>query len=223
MGKGENSDKMKITRRAFMAQTSAALAVIPGPTPTPAGPQSSALAAENPDRKRFEGLLARNDPTWEAAAEKWSQGLPLGNGDLGVMIWGSGNPLCFTLDKTDLWEKRHWTPDSKRFKWREFRRLIEAGTVTEGEKAFQRPGGDPSLPYPTRLPVGRCDLGTVGRVKSATMRLDLWTATGSGELTTEGGALRWQAFVHATRPLIIIELEGSGAEANSSFLIVFIQ
>jgi hypothetical protein len=133
------------------------------------------------------------------------------------MIWGSGNPFYFTLDKTDLWEKRHWTPDPERFKWREFRKLIEAGTVTEEEKAFQRPRGDPSLPFPTRLPVGRCELGTVGKVKSATMRLDLWTATGSGELTTEGGALRWQAFVHATQPLIILELEGSGAEANAHF------
>ena len=205
---------MKITRRAFMAQTSVALAVKAEAAGTAAESQSSALAAESAERTRFEVLLERNDPTWEVIADKWSQGLPLGNGDLGVMIWGSGNPLCFTLDKTDIWEKRHWTPDPERFKWREFRKLIEAGTVSEGEKAFQRP---PGAPYPTRLPVGRGELRAVGKVKSATMRLDLWTATGSGEIITEGGALRWQAFVHATKPLIILEIESSGTEANAHF------
>ena len=47
-------------------------------------------------------FLARHDMVFERAPEKWSQGAPIGNGDLGFMIWGDGNPLIFTLDKTDI-------------------------------------------------------------------------------------------------------------------------
>src|SRR5208283_1672153 len=112
----------------------------------------------------------RHDPVWEVPAERWSQGLPLGNGDLGAVIWGTGNPLVITLDKTDIWEKRHWTPNTEHFKWREFRKLIESGTLHAGEKDFQRPAfpavpkvnsGSPPIPYPTRLPVGRGELRPV--------------------------------------------------------------
>jgi len=209
---------MKITRRAFIARTSAALAVKPGASPCQPTPAPKPAPAQGgPEQSRFRSLLARHDPVWEMPAETWQQGLPLGNGDLGVMVWGSGDPLFFTLDKTDLWEKRHWSPDPEHFKWREFRKLIESGTVATEEKAFQRPDGNPPPPYPTRLPVGRCELRPMGKLKSATMRLSLWTATASGELATDRGEIRWQALVHATEPLIILELDTGGSEAGAQF------
>ena len=38
--------------------------------------------------------------------ELWHYGFPLGNGSLGAMFWGNGNPLCLTLDRADLWDLR---------------------------------------------------------------------------------------------------------------------
>ena len=37
---------------------------------------------------------------------RWEYGFPLGNGDVGVMVWGDGAPLALTLDKSDLWDLR---------------------------------------------------------------------------------------------------------------------
>jgi hypothetical protein len=37
---------------------------------------------------------------------RWEDGFPLGNGQVGVMMWGGGEPLAFTLDKADLWDLR---------------------------------------------------------------------------------------------------------------------
>ena len=35
--------------------------------------------------------------------EKWDEGLPLGNGNTGSLVYDS-NPLKITVDKTDLWD-----------------------------------------------------------------------------------------------------------------------
>jgi alpha-L-fucosidase 2 len=41
------------------------------------------------------------------ALREWHEGFPLGNGTLGAMLWGDGEPLCLTLDRADLWDLRH--------------------------------------------------------------------------------------------------------------------
>jgi alpha-L-fucosidase 2 len=218
---------MAMTRRTFLARTSAVAAIS---AESPKGmlgagqkPPSSEKAAATGD---FAGFLERHDPVWEVPAERWSQGLPLGNGDLGAVIWGTGNPLVITLDKTDIWEKRHWTPNPEHFKWREFRKLLETGTLRAGEKDFQRPpspavpkvnSGSPPIPYPTRLPVGRGELRPIGQVKSARMHLNLWTATAAGEVVTDRGQIQWKALVHSSEPLMIVEIEGSGEEEKAGF------
>ena len=37
--------------------------------------------------------------------ERWDEGLPLGNGKLGSIVYGS-RPLKITVDRTDLWDLR---------------------------------------------------------------------------------------------------------------------
>jgi len=37
---------------------------------------------------------------------EWHDGFPVGNGSIGAMLWGDGQPLCLTLDKADLWDLR---------------------------------------------------------------------------------------------------------------------
>ncbi len=38
--------------------------------------------------------------------DKWDEGLPLGNGMFGALIWKKGNALRFALDRGDLWDIR---------------------------------------------------------------------------------------------------------------------
>ena len=36
--------------------------------------------------------------------KKWDEAVPLGNGDLGCLIWGGPSALRFSIDKGDLWD-----------------------------------------------------------------------------------------------------------------------
>lgn len=160
-----------------------------------------------------------HDPIWEVAAKTWSRGMLLGNGDLGVNIWGNGNPLVFSLDKSDVWETRHWTPP-KTFTWENFRHLLETGVVEGKDRSWEKEWGRPKVdgkdigPYPTRIPIGRLELTAVGNPEGATMRLDLASATARGQIKTSAGGILWQCFAAATEPFIVLEITTKGKESD---------
>jgi hypothetical protein len=70
---------------------------------------------------------------------------------------------------------------------------------------------DPMLARP-RLPIGRLQLETVGAITGGSARLSLWNAELTAEITTNAGAIRVRSFVHAERPLLVIDLMTEGAE-----------
>ena len=39
----------------------------------------------------------------EAPAGRWEDGIPLGNGGAGALLWGGGDTLNVTLDRADFW------------------------------------------------------------------------------------------------------------------------
>lgn len=172
-------------------------------------------------------FLSKHDMVFERAPKKWSQGLPLGNGLLGMMIWGSGDPLKFTLDRTDIWEQRHWDPPKDKYKWSWMKSMLAAGRAREVDRTLTRPGhskrGRPVLfpppPYPTRLPVGRMELEPVGQVQDVTMRLRLCDATAEILIQTDCGRIRLEAYAHATKPLLIIRMTTQQAESGAQWQI----
>ena len=38
------------------------------------------------------------------AIRRWDEGLALGNGQTGCLIWGGPDELRFSLDRTDIWD-----------------------------------------------------------------------------------------------------------------------
>src|SRR4051812_37635322 len=76
-------------------------------------------------------------------------------------------------------------------------------------------GGGRSKP---RLPLGRLELETVTPITSGEARLDLWNAETAGKLATEKGAVRFHTLIHADEPVLLVELEASGAERGSHFV-----
>ena len=42
----------------------------------------------------------------EAPIETWDEAIPLGNGLLGGLLWGSANTIHLSLDRGDLWDER---------------------------------------------------------------------------------------------------------------------
>ena len=43
----------------------------------------------------------------EAPVSKWHDGVPLGNGGAGALLWGGGDTLNVTLDRADFWHNIH--------------------------------------------------------------------------------------------------------------------
>ena len=42
----------------------------------------------------------------EAPVDRWVDAIPLGNGQAGALLWGSGDELRVTLDRADYWHVR---------------------------------------------------------------------------------------------------------------------
>ncbi len=55
---------------------------------------------------------------------RWDEGLPLGNGKIGTLIWGECNKLNITLDRADIWEnKLHPNVYSKDFNFEYLKKI----------------------------------------------------------------------------------------------------
>jgi alpha-L-fucosidase 2 len=126
----------------------------------------------------------------------WDEGLPLGNGMLGELVWEKDGRLRLSLDRADLWDLRS-VPELQRpefsFAW----------VVDQVRKQDYRPVQEMfDLPYdreptPTKLPGAALEftIPSSDSIRSAALTLDDATAT----LLWRGG-LRFETFVHASLP-----------------------
>ena len=90
--------------------------------------------------------------SFENRIPRWDEGLPLGNGILGALVWGNADDFRISLNRADLWDlRRSDTFSSPQFNYREYVRLARAGKAGMGEFAslFDAPY---NLPSPTRIP-----------------------------------------------------------------------
>jgi hypothetical protein len=77
-------------------------------------------------------------------------------------------------------------------------------------------GKEPMLARP-RLPIGRLNLNTAGKLQATDGRLSLWDAEWAATLRTEKGQIAVRAYVHADQPVLVIELDGQGGERGARF------
>lgn len=136
---------------------------------------------------------------YDKPAMTWDEGLPLGNGLMGALVWGDGAPLRISLDRADLWDLRRVPefggPDYKFAKLREWR---AAGRFDEIKRRYEDPYHRPA---PTKIPAGRIEIGLKGGFTGT--GLDLGRA--EAEYRAEGSRVR--VFVHATAPVGMMRIE----------------
>lgn len=160
------------------------------------------------------GHLRKNDLVYERPARVWHDGIPIANGLIGAMIWGDGQPLRFTLDSYDVWERRTvWPGDDPRFTHANLRRLFESGKIDElREVALRRKNMrfiDHPPPMPTRICLGRMELGWKGKPNGFDARLDLERATANMTIATARGNAKVTSFVCSTAPVLVVEIAGA--------------
>lgn len=134
----------------------------------------------------------------------WDEALPLGNGLLGALVWGNGNPINISLDRTDLWDLRP-VPEfhSADYTYARMREWEKAGRTEELLNLYDRPY---ERPAPTKIPAGRIELTIGGSAAFQSTALSLADAT--AHMTFRSGT-DVRVWVHATECVGIIEVHGS--------------
>jgi len=134
-------------------------------------------------------FIGRHDLVWEETPRQWNEGAFTGNGQLGMMVYATldDNRLDFHLGRADVTDHRG-APDRK--------------------TSFGVPGKGVMFDYP-RLDLGRMALRPSGKIKSVTMRQDLWNAEITGTITTDLGELKIRAFTPRDRMVQIIQVSST--------------
>lgn len=153
------------------------------------------------------------------APVRWEEGFPLGNGEFGVMMWGDGNPLAFTLDKADLWDLRCNTdymmhPD---FNYVGLKRLVAEQHFSEVDEIFEQRQLRDNPIGPTKISIGRAEL-RLGEPVRYECCLKLSMAIVEGTVQTSVGEHQVQGFVHRERNVFCLRVTSLPSEARMQLL-----
>lgn len=157
---------------------------------------------------------------YQQPAARWEEALPLGNGRLGAMVFGSVAQERLQLNEDTVWAGSPYTPDNPEAlaALPEIRRLIAEGRYAEAETlASARIMARPlrQMPYGT---LGDLLLNFDGAAKPlAYVRdLDLETAVATTDLRTPAGAFRREAFVSAADQVMAVRLTAASGRIGFS-------
>lgn len=147
---------------------------------------------------------SKHDFHFTEIPKKWDEGIPLGNGMMGALIWQRDGSLRLALDRADLWDLRK----VKEFERPEFRFSWVVDQARNNNYGKVQELFD--LPYdrdatPTKIPAGAIEIliPNIGDVESGTLRLRDATC----EIRWRNNT-RFTAFIHATEPRGWFYVEG---------------
>lgn len=137
-------------------------------------------------------LISKHNPQWQYLPTEWGEGAFLGNGYMGAMIYSGGQ------------DQHRLKPNAVRWE------LGRVGiTAKEDHSGYLVP----------RVLIGDFFLEPKGMIfgEAVSMELDLEKAECSGHIPTAKGHIRFSSFIHATQPLLIVELTGADQELEPVF------
>ena len=140
--------------------------------------------------------------TLDAPITRWDEGLPLGNGTIGALVWGGDNVLRVSLDRGDLWDERMPAPlTAKDWTYATLRKLVADGNEAKLHEMFDAPYD--AVAYPTKLPIGRIELVFPPASKARRFELDLRDARVTAGYTQS----RVRAHAVSTRNVIYMHVD----------------
>ena len=138
---------------------------------------------------------------FDSLAGRWDEGMPLGNGWLGALIWKKENRVRLSLDRVDLWDDRPMPEINKlKFKW-------VVAQVNNGQYDTVHKIGD--VPYdetsaPTKIPGAALEFNCTSFGKVISNNLDIKAALST--IKFEDGVILYN-YVHATDEIGYFEFE----------------
>ncbi|MBL7806562.1 MAG: hypothetical protein JNN28_02040, partial [Saprospiraceae bacterium] len=136
-----------------------------------------------------------HDFHFPAVPTSWDEGLPMGNGWLGCLIWQKGDHLRMSLDRADLWDERPMAGlDRAEFSYAWVLEQVKKKEYGIVQQYFDAPYEQQA--GPTKLPGGALEILLHGE-KPVGVHLSL--SQGLTTINWEQGK-RLETFVHATKP-----------------------
>jgi len=151
---------------------------------------------------------AEHDLAMHQLPTRWDEGIPLGNGILGALIWDNGGRLRFSLDRADLWDLRPMKGLHRpEFSYEWVARQVAQGQYRTVQEYFDEPYD--KEPAPSKIPGAALefDIKEWGGVRD--VRLHLRNAL--CEVEWNNGE-KMTSFVQATEPAGWIRFEHVRAE-----------
>lgn len=142
---------------------------------------------------------------FDTPAATWDEAFPLGNGIMGALLWGDGQPLRLSLDRSDLWDLRP-VPEfsSENYNFDTMRRLHLEGNTQELIRLYEEPYHRPA---PTKIPAGRIELVPhTAALHFKQARLSLADAVAKVSFR-EGST--FECFLHAREPVGLMRWTGN--------------
>lgn len=136
----------------------------------------------------------------KGAIKNWDEGLALGNGEVGAMLWGGWDRLNISLDRGDVWDTAFSPEDTPEFNLKTILQCKDNDDNARLRKVFDEPYFKAS---PTKLPMGRLVVKLpkgYSRRRKRTQTLDL----DKSQATVSVGDMRLQVWLHATERVGII-------------------
>ncbi len=156
------------------------------------------------------------NPAWDISFDqeikRWDEALPLGNGQMGCLIWGNGNPLRFSLDRGDLWDNRPSPHISNpNFRYEKLVELVQSKKHEAVKDIFESPYNDIT---PTKIPAGKLYLDFGKKADSIASRLFLRHAQAQVRLRFANETAIVKSFLDATDSYGYIQITGTNQLPN---------
>lgn len=137
-----------------------------------------------------------HDLVFTGLADRWDEAMPLGNGEVGALLWQRDSALRFSLDRVDLWDLRpmpNFEGRQNAYGW--IYENWKNHTYDSVHEAFDKPYG--AYPAPSKIPAGALEFDMTGWAAVDSVRLLLDNAL-CKVWWSDGKTL--ETFVHATEP-----------------------
>lgn len=149
----------------------------------------------SPDLKPVSG---GSDLFFDSLASSWDEAVPLGNAELGELVWQKGDNIRLSLDHSDLWDLRPTEEfaDTARFNYRWLQKCVAEGDDKSLWDMFDEAYSN--RPAPSKIPCAALEFPAAGLGRVRSVRLYLHDALCRVEW--ESG-VSLETFVNASSPV----------------------
>lgn len=141
--------------------------------------------------------LPRHDLQFDSLAVTWDEGIPLGNGMVGSLVWQKDKKLRLSLDRADIWDMRPMAGlHREEFSYQWVQQQVAKKDYKPVQQYFDVPYD--REPAPSKIPAGALEFELAGAGEVKSVRLDIAKALCTVDWKN---GLRLETFVHATEPV----------------------